>query len=94
MKFTKKTVMVEAWPVDTLKNMDFDAPEFPQAIRNEIDIGTFYRLYQDEGEFGLVTRDGFMRAYSGDWIVQDENGYLYLCKPDTFNATFDPVVAV
>jgi hypothetical protein len=32
-----------------------------------------------------------MVARDGDWIIQGVKGELYPCKPDIFEATYEPV---
>ena len=42
---------------------------------------------------GLVihTLEGSMLAEYGDWIIKGVKGEFYPCKPDIFNATYEPV---
>ena len=42
---------------------------------------------------GLVikTLEGFHDASVGDWIIRGIKGELYPCKPDIFEATYEPV---
>jgi len=92
MKFRKKPVVIEAWPVDELTNTMFSDPELPQAIRDAANAGVYVHLGQ--GKADIVTLEGTMRASSGDWIIQGVKGELYPCKPDIFNATYEPVEVV
>ena len=39
----------------------------------------------------IVTLEGTMRANIGDWIIRGVQGELYPCKPDIFEATYEPV---
>jgi hypothetical protein len=39
----------------------------------------------------VETLKGLMRAEYGDWIIRGVKGELYLCKPDIFDATYEPV---
>jgi hypothetical protein len=41
----------------------------------------------------IDTLEGQMRADVGDWIIRGVKGELYPCKPDIFEATYDPVDA-
>lgn len=46
------------------------------------------------GEFGdlfIPTPEGDMRASRGDWIIRGVKGEFYPCKPDIFEATYDPI---
>lgn len=44
-----------------------------------------------DGEMGLsiLTLDGSMKAYVGDWIIKGENGQFYVCKNSVFEKTYD-----
>jgi hypothetical protein len=39
----------------------------------------------------IQTLEGEMRADEGDWIIQGIKGEIYPCKPDIFEATYEPV---
>jgi len=45
------------------------------------------------GEVGMLipTLEGTMTANEGDWIIRGVKGELYPCKPDVFDATYEPV---
>jgi hypothetical protein len=47
---------------------------------------------EGNGCIGLLipTLEGLMLGVEGDWIIRGVKGELYLCKPDIFNATFEP----
>lgn len=38
----------------------------------------------------LPTLEGTMRADPGDWIIKGVKGEFYPCKPDIFEATYEP----
>src|SRR5690348_2315770 len=38
----------------------------------------------------LITLEGEMRANVGDWIIRGVKGEFYPCKPDIFEATYEP----
>ena len=44
---------------------------------------------------GIVIRtlEGDMKASVGDWIIRGVQGEFYPCKPDIFEATYEPVDA-
>ena len=49
------------------------------------------RCWSDQKTFIVVpTPEGEMRAEIGDWIIQGVKGEFYPCKPDIFEATFEP----
>jgi hypothetical protein len=76
-KFRKKPVVIEAWQF-TLKNLTV----LPHWL-NADGLGG-ENLY-------IETLEGTMRADLGDWIIQGVKGELYPCKPDIFEATYEPV---
>lgn len=48
--------------------------------------------FDEKGYFLLITTlEGVHRADEGDWIIQGVKGELYPCKPDIFEATYEPV---
>jgi hypothetical protein len=38
----------------------------------------------------IRTLEGEMRADIGDWIIRGVQGELYPCKPEIFDATYEP----
>ena len=48
------------------------------------------------GVFGthitIKTLEGTMRADPSDWIIKGVKGEYYPCKPDIFEATYEPVI--
>lgn len=52
-------------------------------------------IEDNTGKYGVVsTLEGFMRVNPGDWIITGVKGEKYPCKPDVFEATYDPVEAM
>lgn len=46
-------------------------------------------LYENP-DFRIVTLEGEMVASRGDWIIKGVRGEFYPCKPDIFEATYEP----
>lgn len=44
-------------------------------------------------KLSITTLEGVMTAEVDDWIIKGIEGELYPCKPDIFEATYEPVVA-
>lgn len=42
------------------------------------------------GDLTIRTLEGDMHATKGDWIIQGIKGEFYPCKPDIFEATYEP----
>lgn len=45
---------------------------------------------QTEVEVKIDTLEGMMIANPGDWIITGVQGERYPCKPDIFDATYEP----
>ena len=43
------------------------------------------------GELTVATLEGPLHASPGDWIIKGVKGEFYPCKPDIFEATYEPV---
>ena len=78
MKFRKKPVTVEAiqW---TGTNMD-EIGEFMYGVVWSIAAGNPV----------IPTLEGDMTVSPGDWIIKGVKGEFYPCKPDIFEATYQP----
>ena len=83
MKFRKKPVVIEAvkWT-----NRDDDS------LKNILAMGCEPEFAADgTPDLIILTIEGRMRANAGDWIIKGIKGEFYPCKPDIFEATYDPV---
>lgn len=45
-----------------------------------------------QNSLAIDTLEGTMRADVGDWIIKGVRGEYYPCKPDIFEATYNPEV--
>lgn len=53
--------------------------------------------YQDPAPYykwGVETLDGFMECTDKDWIITGSKGEKYICKPDIFENTYQPDMAI
>jgi hypothetical protein len=79
-KFRKKPVVIEA-----VQNTASLTPS---------DLHAFVRSFDGvrvEGRSVFIeTLEGTMRADEGDWIIKGVKGEFYPCKPDIFDATYEP----
>lgn len=41
--------------------------------------------------YGIETLEGFHVVSPGDWIIRGVSGEYYPCKPNIFEATYEPV---
>ena len=71
--------MIEAfrWTVD----------EVPQWWHDRTDI----QIEVSTGTALIPTLEGIMRASPLDFIIQGVKGEIYPCKPDIFEATYEPI---
>jgi hypothetical protein len=105
MKFRKKPVEVEAMridPDDDNRNED-GSESFLDPNRRSIAevsgwmLGHGFRGFKValDGPFGISiqTLEGAMLAAPGDYIIRGVQGEFYPCKPDIFEATYEPVDA-
>jgi hypothetical protein len=57
-------------------------------------VATFMPLPEYEQDFDgaltIPTLEGPLSAQPGDWIIKGIKGEFYPCKPDIFDATYDP----
>lgn len=84
-KFRKKPVVIEA--VQHLSNRGTETNEWPMWLVDAINDGT---VYAKDGETYIRTLEGHHHATEGDWIIRGVQGELYPCKPDIFEATYEP----
>ncbi len=83
-KFRKKPVVIEAMQVT--KPLPDGFVEFLQKGSKDRHV-TFD---MDREEIVVDTLEGKMTARLGDWIIKGVQNELYPCKPDIFEATYEP----
>jgi len=89
MKFRKKPVVIDAWPVrDLYRAACGNWGALPESVRNAYEIGGW--VFTDEGIY-VPTLEGSMLARMGDWLLRGVAGEFYPCKPDIFEATYEAV---
>lgn len=93
MKYRKKPVVIEAFKFDgDLINKDghYYCPDWAQKAHEE---GTLYYDSIDGPpvELFIKTLEGHMHCEVGDYLIRGIKGELYPCKPDIFEATYEPV---
>ena len=98
--FRKRPVEIEAMCLhaDTSETDFLDPNTRAQAEIAGWMMGSGFRDFKVHGEhrpFGLAiqTLEGVMIANPGDWIIKGVQGEFYPCKPDIFEATYEPVEA-
>lgn len=87
MKFRKKPVVIEAEQF-TQEMADGKVP----LIITGVSTGAFPDYPTDRRvRFFITTLEGEMLVSAGDWIITGVKGERYPCKPDIFEATYDPI---
>ena len=85
-KFRKKPVVIEA--------MQFDG-SIECALMIESWSGGKVQRHTILGQFAGVVRietlEGTMTANRWDWVIRGVKNEFYPCKPDIFEATYEPV---
>ena len=96
MLFRKKPIEVEAFQM-TAERMEnrLDWPRWLHSAWNKdpSEVGRFYSFIE-RGEkcYFLRTPNGGVKIDVQDWIIQGIKGEWYPCKPDIFEATYEPVL--
>jgi UDP-2,3-diacylglucosamine pyrophosphatase LpxH len=80
MKFRKKPVVIEA--------VQFTGDNQDEIVRfaglTAVVMGRTHELH-------IKTTEGMMHVSKGDWVIRGVKGEMYPCKPDIFQATYQPV---
>ncbi|MFO0919665.1 MAG: hypothetical protein U0872_15310 [Planctomycetaceae bacterium] len=85
-KFRKKPVVIEAvqWN-PSAQPTDYPLWFYENVLRTPDVFG------EKSGTIMIRTLEGDMTAQPGDWIIRGVQGECYPCKPDIFEATYEPV---
>lgn len=89
--YRKKPIVIEAMNYDGTREsferiwdwMDGDSVNSPH-------MGYQGPSDDDPQAFGIRTLEGKITASPGDWIIKGIKGEFYPCKPDVFEATYEP----
>ena len=97
-QYRKKPVVIEA--VQWTGGPDQEEPVWARdALRLgkdrgfEMPLGAMRVIHNKYGVaycMAIQTLEGTMRAQFGDWIIRGIKGEIYPCKPDIFEATYEP----
>jgi len=83
-KFRKKPVVIEAIQFNGFEDY-LQIVDWMQASSSTYEQG------YSTPEMWVQTLEGRMSARPGDWIIKGVAGEFYPCKPDIFEATYEPV---
>ncbi len=79
-KFRKKPVVIEAEQWIASNPEEPPMPPVPDNL-----------LRKRNGWWEIRTLEGWLQPAVGDWIIRGVAGEYYPCKPEIFEATYDPV---
>lgn len=89
-QYRKKPVVIEAYQVTEgfFDRLDSWPQWLQDAYKKEFDtVGALYML---ASVLMVATLEGPLTVSMNDWIIKGVKGELYPCKPDIFEATYDP----
>lgn len=82
-RFRKKPVVIEAMLYPGLRELADALPVLAWLDAHGV------KHVHDKG-LVIQTLEGDMRADPGDWVIKGVQGEFYPCKPDIFEATYEP----
>lgn len=90
-KYRKKPVVIDAVQFNGFNEEDgqvivSDRPEWLTAA-----FGKEILFFDKPGTLTVKTLEGSMIASSGDYIIKGVKGEIYPCKPEIFEATYEPL---
>ena len=89
-KYRKKPVVIEARQFDGTEQSANQLCRWANGNRAEPWIDYVTRDGRVE-DLLVHTMEGEMTVSVGDWVIRGVKGEFYPCKPDIFEATYEPV---
>ena len=93
-KYRKKPVVIEAFQMTQARRWDnVDWPGWLNAAwqKGAGETGSLWCDTDPPHTFlHIATLEGVMNVDWNDWIIRGDKGELYPCKPDIFEATYEP----
>lgn len=95
LKFRKKPVVIEAtqWTGDNFDSLWLWGGGLNEGenLNRDAKILLYGSGEDSYNRLTVETLEGSMTASVGDWIIKGIKGEFYPCKPDIFEATYEPV---
>ena len=94
IRYRKKPIVIEAFQMTHARRWDNN--EWPDWLNKAWNMETGEgAMWIDPGDpagehLVLGTKEGVHRVTWDDWIIRGIQGELYACKPDIFEATYEP----
>ena len=83
-KYRKKPVVIDAFQLpETYIEASEELVDFLHEMQEDWE-------YQRDGSIVVHTLEGDMVANPGDYVIKGVQGEYYPCKPDIFEATYEP----
>lgn len=87
MKYRKKPVVIDA--------VQWDGANIDEVLSHGNSgplpsWGDDFMVNTEAKKVEILTMEGVMTASVGDWIIRGVKGEFYPCKPDIFEATYEP----
>jgi len=94
-KFRKKPVVIDAVQFHVREHSDNplvfeETPEWLHKAIRDLKLKPVFKS-EDYWYLEIETLEGIMLCSPGDWIIRGVQGEHYPCKPDIFEATYEPV---
>ena len=90
-KFRKKPVVIEAFQMtEDIWNTNIGWPQWAREAWDKAPAKEGAIWYND-GKVYCGTLEGVHEITFDDWIIQGIKNEIYPCKPDIFEATYEPV---
>ena len=90
MKYVKKPIPVDAWQIDTLEIENMG--NYPNFVRHGLAIEQAFTPSKDEAGrvcLKIITLEGVMTAYDGDYLVRGSEGEWWFVKKSIFEKTYE-----
>lgn len=89
MRFRKKPVIIEAVQYAGQGNL-VNRGQVPVWMWDALENGTM-KFTNGQDPLIISTLEGEMTVSPNDWIIKGVQNEIYPCKPDIFDATYEPV---
>lgn len=90
MKFRKKQVVIEAITFDELVEHGRTQTTDTNGMPWSFNYGGHPVTHENDNCYLIPTLEGTMRFERGDMLITGVKGEIYPCKPDIFEATYEP----
>ena len=86
-KYRKKPVVIEA------EQFHVDREPWPEGVEEDYEREGLQGVAGNARFYGMKTLEGWYQVTPLDWIITGVKGERYPCKPDIFEATYEPAQA-